>query len=86
MIIVFCVIVIGDLMGEQIGRITLFRFGLNVVSSLDELVVKNNIILSIVLSSIDFKLGVILGGEDGCDSMIDRELSELLVVDFEGGL
>ena len=56
------------------------------MSSSGELVVKHNIILSIVYSFIDFKQGVRLSGEDGCDSMIVWVLSKLLVVDFEGGL
>ena len=73
-------------MSGYIGRIALFRFGLNVVSSSDELAVKHNIILSIVLSSIGFKLRIRLGGDDGYDSMIVLKLSELLVVDFEGRL
>ena len=44
---VFWGIVIEYLMWWYIGRIALFRLGLNIVSSSDELIVKNNIILSI---------------------------------------
>ena len=56
------------------------------MTSSDVFLVKHTIILSIVFSSIDFKLELRLGGECGCDSMTIWDLSELLVVDFEGGL
>ena len=56
------------------------------MSTSDECVVMHTIILSIVFSSIDFKLGLRLDGEYGYDSMPVWELSELLVADFEVGL
>ena len=65
-------------------EIIIFHFGLIVVTSSVEFVVKHNIILLGVLSSQEFILGARNSEEDRCGSMTVRDLSELLFDEIEG--